>query len=147
MGACMITVKIVPNRMSADRYRSEPPRRLVFDEASWRLNISPHVWSPPTDLYETEENIVVLVEIAGMGDNDFSIVIEKNFLIIAGNRPDVAERRAFYQMEIPFGEFGTRIEIPKAIDIEKVEAIYQDGFLKITLPKAKPTQIQITDKD
>lgn len=143
----MISVRIIPDILTTNYYKTDPPQRLVYNNANWRLSSRPHAWSPPTDLYETEESVVVLVEIAGMEENDFSITIEKNILIISGVRPDTTERRAFYQMEIPFGEFSTHIEIPTAIDVEKVEAVYQDGFLKITLPKATPTSIKITSKD
>jgi HSP20 family molecular chaperone IbpA len=46
-------------------------------------------------------------------------------------------------MEIPFGEFSTEVELSTPVVPEKVDAVYRDGFLKITLPKAKPRQIII----
>jgi HSP20 family protein len=97
----------------------------------------------PTDLYEVEDKIVVRVEIAGMSEGDFSISIDQNTLTIAGIRPEIGERRAYYQMEIPFGEFSTEVEIPSPINVEEVQAEYRDGFLLVTLPKAKPKEIKI----
>lgn len=90
-----------------------------------------------------QEKILVRVEIAGMHEGDFAISIDQNLLNISGVRSDVTERRAFYQMEIPFGEFSTVIEIPAPIDIDSVQAEYKDGFLLVTLPKAKPKEIKI----
>jgi HSP20 family protein len=109
----------------------------------WRIAMRPHVWRPPTDMYETEEAIVVRVEIAGMREQDFGVALEDRTLTIRGVRSDPTERRAFYQMEIPFGEFSTEVELPVPIVTEAVEAIYRDGFLQITLPKARPQHIQV----
>jgi HSP20 family protein len=109
----------------------------------WRIAMRPHIWRPPTDVYETEEAIVIRVEIAGMREQDFSVALEDRTLTIRGVRSDPTERRAFYQMEIPFGEFSTEVELPAPIVNEGVEAVYRDGFLQITLPKARPQHIQV----
>jgi HSP20 family protein len=109
----------------------------------WRIAMRPHVWRPPTDMYETEEAIVIRVEIAGMREQDFSVALEDRTLTIRGVRSDPTERRAFYQMEIPFGEFSTEVELPAPIVNEGVEAVYRDGFLQITMPKAHPQHIQV----
>jgi HSP20 family protein len=109
----------------------------------WRIAMRPHVWRPPTDMYETDEDIVIRVEIAGMREQDFSVALEDRTLTIRGVRSDPTERRAFYQMEIPFGEFSTEVELPAPIVNEGVEAVYRDGFLQITLPKARPQHIQV----
>ena len=111
----------------------------------WRIAMRPHIWRPPTDVYETEEAIVIRVEIAGMREQDFSVALEDRTLTIRGVRSDPTERRAFYQMEIPFGEFSTGVELPAQIVPEGVEAVYRDGFLQITLPKARPQHIQVGD--
>jgi HSP20 family protein len=78
-----------------------------------------------------------------MSEGDFTISIDQNILSIAGVRSETGERRAFYQMEIPFGEFSTEVEIPSPINMEQVAAEYHDGFLLVTLPKAKPKEIKI----
>ena len=92
-------------------------------------------WRPPTDVYETEDAVIVRVEIAGMHETDFSIVLDGRYLSIRGVRQDIPERRAYHQMEILFGEFSVDVEMPVAVDAENVQAIYQNGFLKIMLPK------------
>ena len=105
----------------------------------------PHAWRPPTDMYETDDAIVIRVEIAGMREQDFNIALEDRTLTIRGVRSDPSERRAFYQMEIPFGEFSTEVDLPAPTVNEGVEAVYREGFLQITLPKARPHHIQVGD--
>jgi HSP20 family protein len=111
----------------------------------WRYQHRQGVWRPLTDVYENEEAIVVRVEIGGMREEDFSILLEERRLLIQGNRSDAPERRAFYQMEIPYGEFSTEIELPIPVAVEGVTAIYRDGFLKVVLPKARSHLIQIKE--
>ena len=109
----------------------------------WRIAMRPHLWRPPTDMYETEDTIIIRVEIAGMREQDFNVALEDRTLTIRGARYDTSERRAYHQMEIPFGEFSTEVELPAPILAEGVEAVYRDGFLQITLPKVRPQQIRV----
>ena len=115
-------------------------RREILHAMSWHVRST--TWSPPTDLYETEENCVVKVEIAGMRDDDFEVAFENNILMIRGHRPDINERRAYHQMEISFGRFDVAMEIPVLVDIEKAVAEYKDGFLVIVLPKVNSKQLR-----
>lgn len=116
-------------------------RREVFHTISWQVRSS--VWTPPTDLYETEGGFVVKVEIAGMREEDFEVAIENNVLMISGNRSDLNERRAYHQMEIRSGKFEVGIEMPAPINVEKAVAEYKDGFLTIILPRANAKQIEV----
>jgi HSP20 family protein len=109
-------------------------RREILHTVSWHVRSS--IWSPPTDVYETEENYVVKVEIAGMRDEDFDVVFENNVLMIGGYRSDLNERRAYHQMEIRFGRFEIAVDVPVTVDIEKATAEYKDGFLTILLPRS-----------
>ena len=109
----------------------------------WQVSLHSYAWSPPTDVYETENNFVVRVEAAGMRESDFTINAEDNFLVISGVRSESPEWRAYRQMEIRFGEFSTSIELPLGVDVSKADADYKDGFLSVILPKLKPTTIII----
>jgi HSP20 family protein len=116
-------------------------RREILHAVSWQVQSS--IWSPPTDVYETDNAYTVRVEIAGMREDDFEVAVENNTLSISGNRPDIPERRAYHQMEIRFGKFATAIGLPSPVDIDLAVAQYADGFLTITLPKSKPNQIKV----
>jgi HSP20 family protein len=113
-------------------------RREILHTVSWHVRSS--IWSPPTDVYETEENYVIKVEIAGMRDEDFDVAFENNILMISGYRSDLNERRAYHQMEIRFGRFELAVEVSVTLDIDKATAEYKDGFLTVVLPKADVKQ-------
>ncbi|HLO14997.1 MAG TPA: Hsp20/alpha crystallin family protein [Anaerolineales bacterium] len=115
-------------------------RREILQTISWHVRSS--IWSPPTDVYETEENYVIKVEVAGMRDEDFDVAFENNILMIGGYRSDLNERRAYHQMEIRFGKFEIAVEIPVVVDMEKATAEYKDGFLMIILPKTDVKQAE-----
>ena len=107
----------------------------------------PPAWRPPTDVYETEDAFVVRVEVAGIREDDFSIHLDGRLLTVRGVRTDTTERRAYHQMEIRFGEFSIELEMPVAVAAEKVGAVYNNGFLLLTLPKTRPYQIPVEDRD
>lgn len=102
-----------------------------------------YVWRPPTDVFENEDHIFVRVEISGMKDGDFTVVLDDKNLMIRGVRMEKVERRAYHQMEIRFGEFATQVEIPSPIEAKEIHAEYEDGFLLVSLSKAKPRRIEI----
>ena len=116
-------------------------RREIMHAVSWHVRST--TWSPPTDVYETEESCVVKVEVAGMRDEDFEVAFENNILFIHGKRLDRNERRAYHQMEIRFGRFEIAIDVPVLVDIEKARAEYKDGFLVIDLPKVSSKQNRV----
>jgi HSP20 family protein len=122
---------------------SEDFQDPITETSRWRIISRPHAWRPPTDVYETDTAIIIRVEVAGMRESDFTISLIERNLTIRGSRQDTAERRAYHQMEIAFGEFNTEVELPYAIISDKVEAVYRDGFLRITLPIAQPKHIKV----
>ena len=140
----MIEVILKHNQISQDWFSKESPSG-DHEIQHWRFQHRQGVWKPLTDVYENEEAIVVRVEIGGMREEDFSIFLEKRHLLIQGNRADTLERRAYYQMEIPYGEFITEIDLPLPVTAEGVTAVYRDGFLKIVLPKVRSHLIQIKE--
>jgi HSP20 family protein len=116
-------------------------RREVLHAVSWQVRAS--VWSPPTDVYETEKAYVARVEIAGMREDDFEVTLENNTLLVSGSRPDYMERRAYQQMEIRFGKFSTAVSLPGPVNMELAHAEYKDGFLTVILPKVTSTQVKV----
>ena len=136
----------MPTSIRKSRSSTGELRREALHAVGWQVQVRAGVWSPPTDVYETENAYVVRVEIAGMREEDFDITVENNFLSISGSRPDVPERRAYQQMEIRFGKFETVVGMPGPIDLEASRADYSEGFLTVTLPKAQSNQIQVEEE-
>ncbi|MCX8156655.1 MAG: Hsp20/alpha crystallin family protein [Verrucomicrobiae bacterium] len=93
-------------------------------------------WVPNTDVYTTDEGLVIKVELAGMRREDLSLCIEENRLRISGNRPDGcrAPKCNFLVMEINYGRFENVIEIPSGYDLSRATAAYVNGFLRIDIP-------------
>ncbi len=114
-------------------------RREILHAIRWQVRSS--VWSPPTDVYETEDNFIVRVEIAGMSDGDFEVTIESRSLSISGIRPDPVGRRAYHQMEILSGRFEIEVEITVPVDVDSSSAEYKDGFLTVSLLKSRSNPI------
>jgi HSP20 family protein len=105
------------------------------------------VWCPPTDVYETDDCVIVKVDIAGMQEKDFSISLDAKELTISGIRHDPGAKLAYQQMEIPYGQFETTVHLPRAIDQDRIEATYQNGFLKVRLPKSRPRQVPVVSAE
>jgi HSP20 family protein len=118
-------------------------RRDVRGALGWQVTTG--VWSPPTDVFETPDEFVVSVELAGMSDKDFEVVFDEGILSITGQRPDLTERRAYHQMEIHFGNFSTAVRMPGPVDVERSRAEYSNGFLVVRMPKAKPTDVKVSE--
>jgi HSP20 family protein len=106
-------------------------------------------WSPALDLHESGDHFVAVVELPGMHKEDIDISLHDGTLTISGERKrekssngETAQRTERY-----IGTFRRSISLPTRVDASKVSATYQDGILKVTLPKAeeaKPKQIQVT---
>lgn len=109
----------------------------------WILAHEGQAWRPPTDVYETDDSIVVKVEIAGMAADDLAITFVEATLVITGIRHDPSEKLGYHQMEIPYGEFRTEIYVPEPIETDGIDASYQDGFLLVTLPKLSSRRVTI----
>src|SRR5215510_3256085 len=94
-------------------------------------------WVPNTDVYVTEGNLVIKVELAGMKREDLELTVEGNRLMISGQRPDGcrAPKCKFLVMEINYGSFESVIELPPGYDLTQAKATYQNGFLRIDVPE------------
>ena len=92
---------------------------------------------PPTDVYETEGEYIVLVEIPGMERSEIKVSFNDNVLKITGERrnPRREEGVRYHQLEITYGRFAREICFPTPIAKEKIRARYQRGILKVVLPK------------
>ncbi|SRR5581483_3647887 len=103
-------------------------------------------WTPNTDVYTTDEGLVIKMELAGMRSENLQITIEGNKLHIAGERPDGcrAAKFNFLAMEIFYGTFENVLEIPANYDLSLAKATYQNGFLRIDVPQAAPTPVKRT---
>jgi len=96
------------------------------------------LWRPPTDIYETPTALTVMLELAGMEENEVEVSLFDDALVVQGHRhPPRCEAGCLYHAaEIRHGPFRVEIPLTVPIDPERVEAHYDRGLLRITLGKA-----------
>ncbi len=99
--------------------------------------VRPRVWRPSTDVYETDEAVIVKLEVAGMNPEDFVIAFTDRILTVEGTRMDRDEKMSYHLLEIPYGDFRVQVLLPGTFAEDKIEARYENGFLYVTLPKQK----------
>jgi HSP20 family protein len=93
-------------------------------------------WKPPTDVYETDEEIVVQMDIAGMSSDAFTVEFADGILTIAGERSARHEGKPHYHsMEVQVGPFERRFRLPVTVHPESIRASYEHGFLQVRLTK------------
>ena len=122
------------------RHLQETMERLLSDFSRLRMPLmlsKESVWRPLTDVYETEEEFIVRMEIAGMAAGDFSVSLDSRILILKGVRRDTAPpgKRHFHKMEITVGPFERIVEIPPHVNIASAEAHYENGILLVRVRK------------
>lgn len=101
-----------------------------------------HAWHPSTDVMVSDDRLIVVVEIAGMRNGEFHVTFAHQRLTISGVRPSrEQEPAAYHQLEVRYGEFRTDVILPWAVDQDHIVAHYEDGFLQVELPRAKPHRV------
>ena len=94
-------------------------------------------WEPPMDVFDTDTEFVVIMDIAGMNRKDINIFTEGNILKISGIRKDLFPegKKQFHSLEIQVGPFQRLIGIPGRVDTNSVSTHYTNGLLEIRLKK------------
>ena len=90
-------------------------------------------WAPNTDVFLTDDKMVIKVELAGMRREDLELTVVGNQLRIAGHRVDECRQGKcrFIVMEVNYGPFETILDLPAGYDLSTARAAYQNGFLRI----------------
>jgi HSP20 family protein len=146
----MVSVKWEPFR---DLMAMQDRMTHLFDETLsriWKEEMPRRIWSPPVDILERENEVILKVDLPEMNQNDIEIKVEENTLIIRGERKFIQEtpHGNYLQIERPYGTFQRTFAIPRMIDLEKIKAAYKDGVLRIVLLKKEevhPKQIVVEE--
>lgn len=98
--------------------------------------------APAADVYQTDENVVVEMQIPHVDPQNVDIEVEDNVLTVSGGEEEIREEKDknYYRREIRHGAFHRSIQLPVRVKGEKAEADYSKGILKITLPKAEESK-------
>jgi HSP20 family protein len=108
-------------------------------------------WSPPVDILERENEIVLKVDLPEVTQDEIDIRVEGNNLTLQGERRFTKEtsEENYIQIERPYGTFRRTFNLPRMIDQERIKASYKDGVLRIVLPRKQeiqPKQIIVEPK-
>ena len=108
-------------------------------------------WAPAVDIYETEKEIVLKADLPGMNLADVDISLNNNVLSVRGERRFDKEVKedSYHRVERAYGNFVRTFTLPNTVNAEQIEASYDAGVLKITMPKreeARPKQIKVNVK-
>jgi HSP20 family protein len=147
--------------MVTDDWQSQMERYLAhFNRAGKRQTIlfTPSArptpaWTPALDMYETQDAIVVLLDLAGVDAEQTEVHTQPHLLTVRGARRErhglyvPNEERSYHALEIPYGRFERTLRLPPGTDTDAARASYHDGLLEITLPKRLPNKIPIALED
>lgn len=104
-------------------------------------------WAPVTDIYDTEDNYVLKMEIPGYGKDDVNIEFKDSILYVSGEKKEeVVEDARLYRSERRTGKFARSFKLPRDIDGKKIDAKLKNGLLELKVAKPeekKPRNIPI----
>jgi HSP20 family protein len=94
-------------------------------------------FSPRVDVAETDKEIKVTAELPGMDEKDIEVKLEEGYLLLSGEKKEEKQEEAegYYHQEMSYGSFQRRIPIDAKIEVDKVKAKFNNGILKVTMPK------------
>jgi HSP20 family protein len=132
--------------------------RSEFDELVSRLFSAPAAtsgtswpaggYNVPTDVFHTDGNLVIRMEVPGVRPEDVEVTVQENNLVINGTRkfPHDAESVRFVRRGTFYGDFTQRVALGKGLNLDGIAASYDNGVLVLTVPyaeEAQPRKIEV----
>jgi len=136
-------------------YLQERMNRL-FDDTMKRSpeseSFTSGAWAPAVDIFETDDDIVLMADIPGLSQDEVDIQVRDNMLTISGDRKqgDPIGQESYVRVERPCGVFSRSFTLPSTVDQENISASYAKGVLAVRMPKSRqaaPQQIKVELKD
>jgi len=128
-----------------ERVNSLLEQALLATEYDDAQGGAPGTWSPPVDVLETESAYLLYAELPGIQREDIELAVHDRRLELSGRRPPLGENRNFLRMERSYGPFRRSFDLGAPLDAEKISAQFQQGVLRITIPKRTPTQVPVEE--
>lgn len=114
-------------------------RRLIgSDQATWPAG----AWQVPTDVFHSENSLVIRMDLPDVDPDDVEVAVQESTLLINGSRrfPYDAEKIRFVRRGTFYGDFTQRVNLGKGLDLENINARYDNGVLELTIPYAQEVQ-------
>lgn len=124
----------------ASQQASEPTQQMTGREAAERTRTRP-LYAARADIYETEQGLVVEVDMPGVSPDAADVTLENRVLTIRGRSQDRApEGFSPVYREYQAGDYERSFTLSDEIDAERIEAKVKNGVLRLFLPKAAAAQ-------
>lgn len=110
----------------------------VFRVPGRWVGTSRGIWIPEADMLESELEVLILVNLAGVRQQDVELTFWNGHLRLKALRRPLADPKVpsqYHQLELDYGEAERIWRIPVPVDERRLEASLQDGVLKVRLPK------------
>ncbi len=133
------------NRLFRKGWLRSPEFGSIFSETG--------TWAPAIDVYETNDSVVIEAELPGVDPKDVDVSVDEDTLTIKGERKlekEIKEEN-YLRVERAYGKFQRSMRLPAEVDVDKIKASYENGVLKINVPKVEPrkpktVQIEVEKK-
>ncbi|MBN1369100.1 MAG: Hsp20/alpha crystallin family protein [Dehalococcoidaceae bacterium] len=109
---------------------------------------APAVADVAMDVFETDSEVVLKAELPGVKPEEVDVSITEDVLTVKGEHKEEKEETEanYFRKELRYGSFSRSVRLPTSVNSEKAEAVFENGVLTLTLPKAeevKPRQIKV----
>lgn len=120
--------------------RPAAPLDLVMRLRTLQHIAPEHRWQPDADVYETDTAVTLLVDLAGVADDDIDVAVFEDAVVVEGERHlPCEEGGVFHAAAIRQGPFRVEIGLPAAVDPDRAAAHHEGGLLRVVLPKTGGT--------
>jgi HSP20 family protein len=123
-------------------------REMSGDPGGENAPLTAASFVPAVDIYEDDKKVLLKLEVPGIEEKDLDVRVENHTLTVKGERKFESEGKEenFHRIERRYGSFFRAFTLPTSVDVENVQAKYQNGILKLELakkPEAQPKQIKV----
>jgi HSP20 family protein len=94
-------------------------------------------YNPDMDIFETEMGFVIEAEVPGISKEDLKLNIEDDILTLEGEKKSENKDEEYLRKESKEGGFSESFSLPENVDKDKIKAKFENGVLRITIPKVK----------
>ncbi|HEX2057464.1 MAG TPA: Hsp20/alpha crystallin family protein [Actinomycetota bacterium] len=130
--------------------RTFPNGRSEFDEIVSRFfgqDAAAPVWptggySVPTDVFHADDRLIIRMDLPGVDPDEVEVTVQENTLLINGRRrfPFEADKVRFTRRGTFYGDFTQRVSLGKGLDVEQINARFDNGVLEVAIPYAAEVQ-------
>ena len=119
-----------------------------FNESLSRAGGSAYSFVPKVDILEDEKAYEIHMAVPGLNKEDFKIDLNDNFLTISGERKFTREKKEnnYHSIETQYGNFSRSFSLPENVDVNKINAKYNNGILELVIPKDEKKVLKATIK-